>query len=148
MKKEKVNKCERKYLPLLQAEVYVRFPVRVGADGKKETKYTELQRTPAKNGIIENYVEVDYPVTADSLNSYADSVDYRKNPDVVTRAVPRQNLGDVTEMQKIAGMDSGALQALADKMKAASAKIEEYVKQKQNSSSETETEVEENGETV
>lgn len=97
MRKEK--HCKRVISNLLEAEVYVRFPVRLV--GKNEIKqYLELQEVPYSNGVREEYVLVDYPVTEDSVNSYADSADYRTNPEVISQAQPRKNLGDVSEIQK------------------------------------------------
>lgn len=107
MKKE--NKCTRVKCNLLQAEVYVRFPVRVCEDKTEVTKYVELQKNPIKNGVIEEFVEVDYPITPEYVNSFADSADYRKNPDVIAQAHPKQNLGDVTEVQRILANDVNAL---------------------------------------
>lgn len=109
----KKNTCTRVKCNLLQAEVYVRYPVRVCGDGTKCRKYVELQEVPTQNGFVEHYVELDYPITADSVNSYADSADYRKNPEVIRQAVPRQNLGDISEVQKLLREDMSSLRDIA-----------------------------------
>lgn len=109
----KKNTCSRVKCNLLQAEVYVRFPVRVCGDGTKCRRYVELQEIPTQNGVVEHYVELDYPITAESVNSYADSADYRKNPEVIRQAVPRQNLGDISEVQKLLREDMSALRDIA-----------------------------------
>lgn len=112
---------------LLEAEVYIRYPVCI-IDGKPVRRYCELQETPCKNGVIENYVQVDYPVTPESVNSYADSADYKKNPEVVTKAVPRQNLGDVTELQKVLSQDMSAMRDMLQRSQEVVKKLEEFNK--------------------
>lgn len=112
---KKKEKCTRVRCNLLQAEVYVRFPVRVCGDGSTCRKYVELQEVPTQNGVTEHYVEMDYPITAESVNSYADSADYRKNPEVIRQAVPRQNLGDISEVQKLLREDMSALRDIASR---------------------------------
>lgn len=118
MKKNRRVKCN-----LLEAEVYVRYPVCL-IDGKPVRKYCELQQQPCSNGVIEQYVEVDYPITPESVNSYADTADYKKNPDVITTAVPRQNLGDVSEIQKVLSNDMSALRDMLAHGKEVLAKVE------------------------
>lgn len=112
---------------LLEAEVYVRFPVCI-IDGKPIRQYCELQETPCKNGVVENYVQVDYPVTPESVNSYADSADYKKNPEVVTKAVSRQNLGDITEIQQVLRNDMTAMRDMLQRSQEVAKKLEEFNK--------------------
>lgn len=113
---------------LLQAEVYVRFPVSTLEDGTPVKRYVELQTVPCDNGELEEYVEVDYPITEESVNSYADSADYRKNPDVVANAIPRQNLGDVSELQKILRNDMSAMRDMLAQSQEVMKKLEEAQK--------------------
>lgn len=114
-------KCRR--MRLLEAEVYVRFPVST-LENKQVKQYIELQEETAQNGIVERYVAVDYPITPESVNSYADSADYRKNPDVIKNAVHRQNLGDVSEIQKVMSNDMTELRTMYAKMQEVMKKIE------------------------
>lgn len=121
----KKETCSRVKCNLLQAEVFVRFPVRICDDGTKIRKYVELQETTTQNGVIEDYVEMDYPVTAESVNSFADSADYRKNPEVIKQAVPRQNLGDIAEVQQLLRSDMSALREIAARSQEVLTKINE-----------------------
>lgn len=141
MKKD--NKCTRVRCNLLEAEVYVRFPVRI-CGKEKVRQYVELQEVPCENGIQEQYVLVDYPVTAESVNSFAESADYHTNPEVVTRAQPRQNLGDITEVQQMLRSDMSGLRDLVASAKDTLAKLEEYEKAQKI----TEKGEDENGEKV
>lgn len=127
MKDKQNQKCTRVRCNLLEAEVYVRFPVRI-CGKEKVRQYVELQEVPCQNGIQEQYVLVDYPVTADSVNSFAESADYHTNPEVVNRAQPRQNLNDITEAQKILRNDMSGLRDLLASSKDVLAKLEEYQK--------------------
>lgn len=132
MKKVKKNPSRRLSCNLLQAEVYVRYPVCLIED-KPVKKYCELQERPCANGVIEEYVSVDYPITADSVNSFVDTADYKRNPDVFANAVPRQNLGDVSEIQKVLSNDMTALREMLAHGKDVLAKAEAI--QKQNNTS-------------
>lgn len=122
-------KCRR--MNLLEAEVYVRFPVSTIAD-KQVKQYVELQEETAQNGVVERYVAVDYPITPESVNSYADSADYRKNPDVIKNAVRRQNLGDVSEVQKVMSNDMTEMRTMFAKMQEVMKKIEDSQKPKKD----------------
>lgn len=55
----------------------------------------------------EIYKEVPYPHTPETLNSYRSSCDYKTDPANAVRPA-RENLGDVTEAQKILGALSSA----------------------------------------
>lgn len=105
---KKNNPLRKVRCNLLQAEVYVRYPVCL-IDGAPVRRYCELQEQPCSNGIIEHCVEVDYPITPESVNSFADSADYKKNPEVINQAVSRQNLGDISEIQKVLSHDLSAM---------------------------------------
>lgn len=123
----KKNPTRRVRCNLLEAEVYVRYPVCL-IDGKPVRQYCELQEIPCANGVIENYVAVDYPITPESVNSYADSADYKKNPDIVMQAVPRQNLGDISEVQKVLANDMSAMREMLAQSKDVIGKLEAYRK--------------------
>lgn len=116
MKKEK---CARVNFSLIQAECYVRYPSRVSADGVAVKKYGELQQKTVDDGIKEVYVEVDYPITPESVNSYADSADYRRNPQVIKDAVNsgRVNLGDLTEVQRVLQEDTANIVDILNRQK-------------------------------
>lgn len=86
---------------LLQQDIYIRDCLPAYEKScPVSKKYFELQRKTVSNGIVEELVECDYPVTQESVNSYLDTSDYRNNPaQAVLNATPRKNLGDIVEVQ-------------------------------------------------
>lgn len=73
----------------------------------------------------EQIVEREYPITPESVKSYAEAADYRRDP--VTAAMtakPRTNLGDIRQMQDISKMDTVQLNALQLRYRAAMAEVE------------------------
>lgn len=65
-----------------------------------QKKYCELQRNTVTNGIKEELVCVEYPVTVDSVNSHVQSADYRNDIVSAVNQPPRGvNLGDLTAYQ-------------------------------------------------
>ena len=100
-------------------------------------KYYELRETTTQNGIEHKLVEVDYPITEESVKSYVDSTNYKLDPFGALRA-PRQNLGDVTEAQNIMRMDVSEARALYERLKGV------FAQNPQNSQNPTQTEVKSN----
>lgn len=86
---------------LLQQDIYLRDCLPAYEKScPVSKKYFELQRKTVANGIVEELVECDYPITQESVNSYLDTSDYRNNPaQAILNATPRKNLGDITEIQ-------------------------------------------------
>ena len=73
----------------------------------------------------EQVVEREYPSTPESVKSYAEAADYRRDP--VTAAMtakPRTNLGDIRGMQDVSKMDTAQLNALQQRYHAAMAEVE------------------------
>lgn len=65
-----------------------------------QKKYCELQRDTVSNGIKEELVFLDYPITKDSVNSHLQSADYRNDIVSAVNQPPRGvNLGDLTAYQ-------------------------------------------------
>lgn len=59
-----------------------------------------LERQQVGNGFQDVLVEKDYPITSESVTSYADGADYRNDPaQAIANAPTRVNLGDITEAQ-------------------------------------------------
>lgn len=100
-------------------------------------KYYELRETTTQNGIEHKLVEVDYPITEESVKSYVDSTNYKLDPFGALRA-PRQNLGDITETQNIMRMDVTEARALYERLKGV------FAQAPQNSQTQTQTEVKTN----
>lgn len=93
---------------------------------KGET-YFELQTKEAPNGIVQELVEVEYPITPESVKSFVEETDYKKNPELLQANAGRKNLGDVTAMQDLQKLDMSAMRA---QISALSAKLAEYEKNK------------------
>lgn len=73
----------------------------------------------------EQVVEREYPITPESVKSYAEAADYHRDP--VTAAMtakPRTNLGDIRGMQDVSKMDTAQLNALQQRYRAAMAEVE------------------------
>lgn len=99
---------------LLQAEVYARnaqiLPKDVHNYGNN--KYTELRNVPYANGIKQEYIDVDYPITPETVKSYAASCDYHTDPAAaMATPPPGPNLGDLTTLQDILSKDLEAARA-------------------------------------
>ena len=62
--------------------------------------YVSLERKHLPNGFVEQLEVKDYPINSESITSYADGADYRRDPAAaVANAPKRVNLGDITEVQ-------------------------------------------------
>lgn len=71
-----------------------------------QDKYFALERKNLPNGYVEEIVEKDYPINPDSLYSYAESADYRNDPNqAIAKAPKRVNLGDVSGVQEFLAND-------------------------------------------
>ena len=89
-------------------------------------KYLSLERKTLDNGYIEELVEKDYPITPDSVASYADGADYRNDVmQAIENAPKRVNLGDISEAQEF--INSDPLSA-ARQYKAILDKVDKYFK--------------------
>lgn len=87
---------------------------------KQPKTYIELQKKVVSNGIKEEYVEVEYPHTAERVSSYAEAADYRRDPfAAIAKSQPRENLGNIIDLQKLANMDTSARKAYIDSLSAA-----------------------------
>lgn len=105
---------------LLQAEIYARnaqmcLPCVHNYSGKK---YNELRNVDVANGIAQVPVEVPYPITPDSVKSYAASADYRNDPATAMAMQPSApNLGDLTDVQKVLSADMESARELYANLK-------------------------------
>lgn len=72
----------------------------------QDKKYFFSEKTMLPNGQIFTIVEKDYPITPESVASYADAADYRNDPtQAIANATQRVNLGDISEAQKFVDGD-------------------------------------------
>ena len=72
-------------------------------------------------------VEREYPITPETVKSYAESADYHTDPASAAAAAaanPRKSLGDIRDIQKVASMDSAQFLELARRMNAAAEEIQ------------------------
>lgn len=89
---------------LIQQDVFVRA-VTEGVDLKKDfliDSYVSCDEVVKENGT--EYVSTlqEYPITPDSVNSYADGTNYRNDLSAFgNRPAPGRNLGDVSAIQEI-----------------------------------------------
>lgn len=109
----KENKCRRLETNLLAQNVYVRdvvLPLNVNT-GRVKT-YPELERVDSDFGFEEKVVERDYPITPESVSSYAETADYRNNLQQALNMPARgKNLGDVRDAQHLSDLDSSEISA-------------------------------------
>lgn len=63
------------------------------------------------NSEIHSLKEVDYPITPEYVNSFADSVDYRIDPLNCSQLPRGKNLGDMTGVQELLELDSSSLKS-------------------------------------
>lgn len=99
---------------LLQQNCYVRdVTVNSSSNGVSVDSFESVDEVVTEKGVELVYSTNDYPITPQSVNSYVDSVDYRRDPvAAVANGHQRQNLGDITDVQKIAAMDMESARAL------------------------------------
>lgn len=72
-------------------------------------------------------IEREYPITPETVKSYAQSADYHTDPASAAAAAaanPRKSLGDIRDIQKVASMDSAQFLELARRMNAAAEEIQ------------------------
>lgn len=79
-------------------------------------KYDSLERKQLPNGFVEQVEQVDYPINPDSIASYVDGADYRRDPlQAIASAPNRINLGDVRQVQSfVADNPQNAVRVLRD----------------------------------
>ena len=96
-------------------------------------KYFELRRNVVSDGIKEELVAVDYPITPDYVKSFSDSADYKKDiAGAVAQSAQntRSNLGDITALQDVLSKDTESVRKLRADIKQVIANIEKAQKEK------------------
>lgn len=126
-------------LPLLGISVKTRFYCSESEVDKKTTypltHYTELQERVVSNGIVQEAVSVDYPITPDYVNSFEESTDFKKDFAGCQRP-GRRSLGDITAIQAAFEDDVSTIREKMKNLKIHAAKIDQAIKQQQNSNTE------------
>lgn len=112
-----MSNCKKLRMNLLQQDVYVRDVVQP-FDEKKDHligTYISQDEVVRKNGVFVERTVQPYPITPDSVQSFADGTNYRLD---VSRAVsspaPGTNLGDVAAMQELLRLSPDELRARMD----------------------------------
>lgn len=109
-------------------------PIGVSVEGEKSaSKYLELQRSVTSDGVKEEYVEVDYPITEEYVNSFVDGADYHADPLSKVRLNCR-NLGDIVDMQNLTAQDMESARCAYEKLRS----VFDKLKIKQNTPKEEE----------
>lgn len=95
-------KIDTKAFNGIRQNVFVKESVTPSFRTEKQSKtYPNLIREPLANGFTEEVHDVEYPITSESVSSYADSSDYRNDPlGAIANAPKRVNLGDVSQIQE------------------------------------------------
>lgn len=76
-------------------------------------KFVSVDEVVTDTGVQLKYSENDYPITPQYVNSFVDSSDYRNDVvSAIANGHKRQNLGDITDFQKVASMDMESARAL------------------------------------
>lgn len=82
-------------------------------DNVQPEKYLSVDEVVTSGGVELRKTENDYPITPDYVKSFADSSDYHKDLlSAVNNGVNGKNLGDITEVQRVAAMDTEQARAL------------------------------------
>lgn len=99
--------------------------------------YLSMEEKIGEDNALRHVVsEIPYEITPDYVNSFTDSADYRRDPvAAVINSTPRQNLGDVTEFQKINELDDSQAAALFAQLKERFAKAVKEKDEENKSSS-------------
>lgn len=91
--------------------------------------YFSLEKKTLNNGFVQELEKIDYPITSDSVTSYMDSSDYKRDPfGAVANAPKRVNLGDITEVQQF--IENDPLQAVR-LYREVGEKLEQYYQEQQ-----------------
>lgn len=105
---------------LLQQNVYVRDCCLVHdvADPLTTSSYPELKRKEFDNGFSEVVEDIEYPITQDYVNSFADSCDYKLDPvSAISKGRSGSGLGDIRDMQAAFAGDSSSIAAYVAKLR-------------------------------
>lgn len=105
------NKTRRLECNLIKQNVYVRdFVAPYDAPVKTVSQYPELKRENSQFGFEEKVVVSDYPITPESVNSYAETADYRNNLQEALNSPSRgKGLGDIRDLQDLQNLDTSVI---------------------------------------
>lgn len=107
---------------VLSQDCYIReiTPKVIKKSEYKSRRYASLVEVPDVVGVHYNLEEFDYPITPESVKSYADSTDYKRDPAAAVAAGVRGvNLGDITELQRVTNSDVSSVRSAIERIKKA-----------------------------
>lgn len=83
-------------------------------------RFPSLVEVPDSVGVHYDLRDFDYPITPESVKSYVDSTDYKRDPAAAIAAGARGvNLGDITEAQRIVNSDVSTVRSTLERFQAA-----------------------------
>ena len=83
-------------------------------------RFPSLVEVPDSIGVHYDLRDFDYPITPESVKSYVDSTDYKRDPAAAIAAGSRGvNLGDLTELQRVTGCDVSAVRLTLERIQKA-----------------------------
>ena len=83
-------------------------------------RFPSLVEVPDSVGVHYDLRDFDYPITPESVKSYVDSTDYKRDPAASTAAGSRGvNLGDITELQRVTNSDVSAVRLTLERIQKA-----------------------------
>lgn len=144
---EIIRKFRKGLLPITKKIRYVNPIESVDFDYKKSTYY-ELQEIQTDTGIVQELVEVEYPVTPESVQSYVDSTNFKRDLDASTAQSGGQNLGDVTDLQDLLSLDKTELNARLEKLKEVQNAVVEQLKKVESDKPVLEEQTSEKGDNI
>lgn len=126
------KKCTRLKTNILRQDCYVRECF--GAEDLRShvasvKTYPVLEQVTEQGGVREVLSERPYPVTPESVNSFADSCDYKLDP-AGCQISGRKNLGDIRFAQDLFSMDSATLVSEQSALRARLVAVQEALKAK------------------
>lgn len=102
---------------LIRQNCYVRESVPSSSSCSSPSTYVSLDEIVVEDGVKLRESVNDYPITPDFVNSFSDSVDYRRDPvSAIAHGSKRTNLGDVSNLQKVCSMDMTSARELYDSL--------------------------------
>lgn len=105
------NKTRRLECNLIKQNVYVRdFVAPYDVPVELVSQYPELKREDTQFGFEEKVVVSDYPITPETVNSYAETADYRNNLQEALNSPSRgKGLGDIRDLQDLQNLDTSVI---------------------------------------
>lgn len=83
-------------------------------------RFPSLVEVPSSVGVHYDLCDFDYPITPESVKSYVDSTDYKRDPAAaIAVGSCGVNLGDITELQRVTNSDVSSVRLTIEKIQKA-----------------------------